>query len=89
MLGMPSCLARIDALRLFVAGANNGTISKSLKARFFEAAADYELLVSVDPQSSRDYLVQALAATPEDHALKRKFDSFAEGLGPYRTRATH
>ncbi|OGS99128.1 MAG: hypothetical protein A3F73_03650 [Gallionellales bacterium RIFCSPLOWO2_12_FULL_59_22] len=76
LLGMPKCLNRQDALKLFAAGASNTRISNSLRALFFEAAADYELLVSLDPRSAQYYLKKALALTPHDPALKKKLESF-------------
>ena len=76
LLSMPKCLDRQDAIRLFVAGAENSKTSRSLRTRFLEAASDYELLVSVDPRSARDYLAKASAVSPEDLALSRKLKSF-------------
>jgi hypothetical protein len=86
LLSMPKCLTRQDAIKLFVAGANNARISSSLRARFLEAAADYELLVTVDPRSAQDYLKMASAASPGDLVLKRKFESF-EFLKPTPERS--
>lgn len=76
LLSMPKCLDRQDAIRLFVAGADNSKLTKSLRTRFFEAASNYELLVSVDPGSARNYLEKASAVSPEDIALSRRFKSF-------------
>jgi len=76
LLGMPKCLDREDAIRLFVAGANNPVAKRTLKANFLEAASDYELLVSVDPQSAKDYLVKSLELTPHNTALRKKLKSF-------------
>jgi len=76
LLGMPKCLDRADAIRLFVAGASNPGAKRPLKVNFLEAASDYELLVSVDPQSAKDYLVKALEVTPHNTALRKKLKSF-------------
>ena len=85
LLSMPKCLDRQDAIRLFAAGADNARISNSLKARFLEAAADYELLVSADPSSARDYLKRSSAISPDDPALRQKLKSF-EFLKPIPDR---
>lgn len=76
LLNLPKCLNRQDALGLFMAGASNTRISNSLRARFFEAAADYELLVSLDPRSAQNYLTRSFTLTPHDHELKKKLESF-------------
>lgn len=76
LLGMPKCLTRQDAIRLFVAGAANSRTSNSLQARFLESASDYELLVSADPRSARDYLARASTVLPGDFELSRKLKSF-------------
>lgn len=76
LFSMPKCLDRQDAIRLFVAGADNSKLTKSLRTRFLEAASNYELLVSVDPSSARNYLEKASAVSPEDIALSRRFKSF-------------
>ncbi|MEN6587379.1 MAG: pilus assembly protein PilF [Sulfuricella sp.] len=76
LIRMPKCLSRQDATRLFVAGANNPSIRKSLRARFLEAAADYELLASADPRTAQGYLKMALALSPNDPELRRKLESF-------------
>lgn len=76
LLSMPTCLTRQDSVRLFVAGASNPRISSSLRARFFEAIADYELLVAADPRSAQNYLKMASSASPGNLELKRKLDRF-------------
>lgn len=76
LLSMPRCLNRQDAIRLFVAGADNSRISNTLRARFLEAAADYELLVSVDPRSAQNYLKRSSAISPDDLILRQKLKSF-------------
>ena len=76
LLNLPNCLNRQDAIGLFMAGASNTRISNSLRARFFEAAADYELLVSLDPRSAQDYLTRSFTLTPHDPKLKKKLESF-------------
>jgi len=86
LLSMPKCLNRQDAIRLFVAGANNKRISNSLRARFLEAAADYELLVSADPRSAQDYLTRSSDISPDDPALRQKLKSF-EFLKPSSKRS--
>ena len=82
LINMPQCLDRTDAIRLFVAGASNLGANRLVRANFYEAAADYELLVSVDPQSARDYLVKALKVTPNNTALRKKLNSFEPILSP-------
>ena len=76
LLNLPKCLNRQDALGLFMAGASNTRISNSLRARFFEAAADYELLVSLDHRSAQNYLTRSFTLTPHDPKLKKKLESF-------------
>jgi hypothetical protein len=76
LLSMPKCLSRQDAIRLFIAGADNSRLSKSLRASFLEAASDYELLVSADPNSGRKRLIEASAMAPTDLALSTKLNSF-------------
>lgn len=85
LLNMPQCLNRQDAIRLFVAGADNTKISNSLRARFLEAAADYELLASADARSAQDFITKAYAISPDDLALKQKLKSF-EFLKPTSER---
>lgn len=79
LLSMPTCLNRKDALGLFAAGANNPRIPGTLRARFLESAADYELLVSLDPYSAKSYMAQALLFAPHNPALQQKAQSF-DGL---------
>jgi len=76
LLNMPKCLDRQDAIKLFVAGANNSKLTKSLRTSFLVATSTYELLVSVDPSSARNYLEKASAVSPEDIALSRRLKSF-------------
>jgi hypothetical protein len=76
LLSMPKCLERHDATRLFEAGAHNTKLTQSLRASFLEAASNYELLVSIDPGSARNYLEKASAISPENIALSRRVKSF-------------
>jgi protein O-mannosyl-transferase len=73
---MPKCLERENALRLFVAGASNHRLDASLRAKFLESASDYELLIALDPKSTRDYLAQAAALSPGNGPLQRKLSGF-------------
>ncbi|MBI4808469.1 MAG: pilus assembly protein PilF [Nitrosomonadales bacterium] len=76
LLSMPKCLSRSDAIRLFMAGVGNSGANGPLKAKFFGAASDYELLVSIDPRSARDYLARASAVSPGDPGLRLKLKSY-------------
>lgn len=76
LLSMPKCLSRQDAIRLFVAGGNNARLAGPIRAHFFEAASNYELLVSLDPASARNHLKNAVAVSPGDPALRRRIESF-------------
>ena len=80
LLELPKCLDRADAIRLFVAGASNSSSIGPLRANFFEAASDYELLVSVDPYSAKKHLVKAFAVSPNNAALRRKLKKFGPML---------
>ncbi len=73
---MPHCLPRSEALRLFSAGGTNWRISPALRAQFLEAASDYELVVSRDPDAAQTYLEQALKAWPHDARLKDKLSGY-------------
>ncbi|BCB28347.1 hypothetical protein SKTS_32330 [Sulfurimicrobium lacus] len=86
LISMPKCLSREDATKLFVAGANNPSIRKSLRARFLETAADYELLASADPHAAQGYLEMALALSPDNPELRRKLESF-DFLKPHKNKA--
>jgi hypothetical protein len=77
VINMPECLSRQNAIRLFEAGASNPGISTALRAKFLEAAADYELLISRNMRSAQQYLAKASAASPNDLALRKKLRSFA------------
>lgn len=76
LLSMPKCLDRHDATRLFEAGADNTNLTQSLRASFLEAASNYELLISIDPGSARNYLEKASAISPENITLSRRLNSF-------------
>jgi len=76
LMALPKCLDRRDALRLFEAGALNLKASALVQARFLDAASDYQLLVSVDPSSAREYLMRAVKAAPNDGNLQNKLAGF-------------
>lgn len=76
LLHMPTCLSRDQALRLFESGSNNRKLDNVLRADFLEAASNYELLVSLNPSSAKNYLSKAAELVPEDHQLNRKLKSF-------------
>ncbi len=71
LLTMPKCLHRSDARRLFIAGAANPTAKRQLQAKFLDDASAYELLVSFDPSSARDYLAKASILSPDEQRLRR------------------
>lgn len=77
LVAMPKCLKREDALRLFTASGTNPNVENSVNARFLEAAADYELLVSMSAQSARLFLQRAVILTPYDKALFQKSNSLS------------
>lgn len=77
LVAMPKCLKREDALRLFTASGTNPNVEKSVNARFLEAAADYELLVSMSAQSARLFLQRAAILAPYDNALFQKSNSLS------------
>ncbi|HYD90372.1 MAG TPA: hypothetical protein VEA37_02670 [Flavobacterium sp.] len=66
------CLIRDDAIKLFLSGSSNVTISRLVQANFYEAVSDYELLVSGDFLSAQNFLSEANDAFPQDR-LKEKF----------------
>jgi len=72
LLSMPTCLSRAEALHLFEAGGRNTRVSDSLRSAFLEAAAEYELLVSGNPQAAREYYLRAGAFDPGNLTLKEK-----------------
>lgn len=76
LLYMPACLSREQAVQLFESGAQNQKSDPLLRANFYEAASDYELLISLDPGSARNYLVHAVKVAPEDGRLKKKLETF-------------
>ena len=78
VLSAPKCLSRQDALALFIAGAENSKITPIIKKSFLEAAADYELLVWIDPQSAQRYLAKAVMFAPGDTKLHQKLNSFGQ-----------
>jgi protein O-mannosyl-transferase len=77
LIYMPTCLSREQALGLFESGAKNTKLDHRLRADFYIAAADYELLVSLDPVSGRYYLSQAAELVPQDVQLNEKLMSFS------------
>lgn len=79
LLSMPSCLARQDVVRLLTAGAENSKLDPSVRSDFLEALADYELLVSHDPNSAAELLTQAMRYTPLREALKKKLQGLQRG----------
>lgn len=76
LLHMPTCLSREQALRLFESGSNNRKLDPVLRADFLEAASNYELLVSLNPPSAKNYLFEAAELMPDDPQLNRKLKSF-------------
>lgn len=76
LLNIPTCLSREKSLEFFITGSENPRINPSLKAKFLEAASDYELLVSLDPLSARNLLSKAAAAWPQSIQLKNKLENF-------------
>jgi hypothetical protein len=76
LMALPKCLDQRDALRLFEAGALNLKASALIQARFLDAASDYQLLVSVDPASAREYMLRATKAAPNDGNLRNKLAGF-------------
>lgn len=72
---MPHCLVREDALTLFRAASRNQRISVSLRSKFLESAADYELLVSRNPASAMVFYRQALATSPHNAFLRKKLEN--------------
>lgn len=77
LLYMPACLNSQRALQLFNAGAANKNSSQILRASFYKAAADFELLVSLNPVSAKYYLSKAAELTPEDKQLNQKLKTFS------------
>ena len=74
LLATPDCLARDDVLRLFEAGSRNTLVRKSVRARFLEAAGDYELVVANDPRSAHEYYLKASALDGHNAILNEKRD---------------
>lgn len=72
LVAMPTCLTRGDALRLFTAGGRNVRLRPRVRAAFFDAAADYALLVAHDPVAARDQLSRASDLDPGNIHLKDK-----------------
>jgi hypothetical protein len=77
LVTMSECLQREDALRLFEAGANNPRVRPNVRARFLEAASDYELLASHEIGSARAYLEKAAALVPYDTRIRNKLMSYS------------
>lgn len=77
LVNMPQCLKRQDALLLFEAGAKNSRASQYVRARFLDAASDYELIVSHDTDSAKNYLKRAVSIWPHDAQLNNKLKSYS------------
>lgn len=77
LVAMPKCLKRDEVLRLFTAPSSNPKVANSLNARFLEAAADYELMVALSPQSARTFLQSAALLAPSDQVLIQKLNAFS------------
>ncbi|HYD82319.1 MAG TPA: pilus assembly protein PilF [Paucimonas sp.] len=80
LIELPKCLPRQQALGLLLAGTGNTKISPTLRAAFFEMAADYELLISHDPRAARGYLAKAAALWPENSALRGKLHGLEQAI---------
>lgn len=72
LIKMPHCLPRDNAIEILTAATENSATDSYIKKNFYEAAADYELLVSKDVTSSVKYLRKAATLFPEDAALNKK-----------------
>lgn len=79
LIAMPTCLSREDVLQLFESGARNVRLRPAISAGFLEAAADYELLVSLDPLGAHAYLSRASALRPDDSRLREKLGGLGAG----------
>lgn len=79
LVAMPTCLSREDVLRLFESGARNVRLRSAVRAGFLEAAADYELLVSLDPSAAHAYLSRASALHPAHSRIRGKLDGLGAG----------
>lgn len=77
LLNNNNCLDRDDAIKLFLAGSNNVTIPGHIRGSFYEAASDYELLISRNFLSSQEFLEKAYDASPQDR-VKQKIHSFRD-----------
>lgn len=74
---MPECLPRNDVLKLFEAGARNSRLRNGIRARFLEAAADYELLISHDPIAARDYYLRSIPFDIGNARLSNKIEGLS------------
>jgi hypothetical protein len=75
LVSMPKCLPRQDVLELFEAGSRNPRIANHARARFLEAAADYELTVSRDAASAQEYYRRSSALDPANIGSRTKLES--------------
>lgn len=76
LLNIPTCLSREKALDFFIKGSENPRVNQALKAKFLEAASDYELLVSLNPSSAYNLLSKAVATWPHNAILNKKLKSY-------------
>ena len=74
LLATPACLSRDEALRLFEAGSRNKRVRNAVRARFLEAAGDYELLVTNTPHAAHEYYLRASALDRMNSGVKEKRD---------------
>lgn len=81
LINMPKCLTRQRALEILTAGTANPAADEFIRAGFYEAASDYELLVSLDVISAQRYLNQAATYRPQDKALATKLRSHNRANG--------
>lgn len=81
LINMPKCLTRERALEILTAGTANPAADEFIRAGFYEAASDYELLVSLDVISAQRYLNQAATYRPQDKALATKLRSHNRANG--------
>ena len=75
-LNSPDCLNRQQTTDLFRAGSANTRIPPAVRSAFLNSAADYELLIFKDVASATLLLREAIALTPYDGSLRKKFNSF-------------
>lgn len=78
LVSMPGCLPRQSALRLFKAGSGNHRLDATVRARFLEAASEYERQVWNDRASARAFLEQAVALSSHDARLRQKLSDYTQ-----------